>query len=74
MSLVDPKRLTQGDKDISELIKKKNPPTNKKNTKDDTRNIVEKSLQDGPGAGGKPDGKGGVVPVGGGGGTGDSAM
>ena len=69
MSLVDPKRQTQGDKDISELLRGKNPSKSKKNTTEDTRNILEKVQQEGPSAGGKP---GGTPDDPDGSGTGDS--
>lgn len=62
------KKKSQGQKDIEEFVRGKNPPDDKKNTSEDTRNILEKVAQDGTSAGGKP----GDDEEGGGSGTGDS--
>ena len=56
MSMVDPKRQTQGDKDADTLKKLYNPPKSKKNTSEDSRNLIQKVIDDGVGAGGKPGG------------------
>lgn len=69
MSMVDPKRQTQGDKDATELIKAYNPPKNKRNTSEDKRNILQKVADEGVSAGGRP---GGTPSDPDGSGTGDS--
>jgi hypothetical protein len=63
-----PKKKSQGQKDIEEFVSGKNPPKDKRNTSEDTRNVLEKVFQEGIGAGGKPGDEQGK----GGGGTGDS--
>ena len=53
MSMVDPKRQTQGDRDADKLRRAYNPPKSKKNTTDDKRNIIQKVIDEGTSAGGK---------------------
>lgn len=67
--MVDPKRQTQGDRDADTLRRLYNPPQSKKNTSEDSRNLIQKVIDDGPSAGGKP---GGTPDDPDGSGTGDS--
>ena len=66
---VAPKPKSQGQKDMEEFVRGKNPSKSDRNTKEDTRNVLEKVSQEGEKAGGRP---GGTPDDPDGSGTGDS--